>query len=93
MSTRSWLLFIVLFDVLIFLDDVVCLIDAKFACFGKVGNGEVGFVEQEMEEASVEIGFGEVVVEFKHLGEVGNGIDEIARLCFGIRFFKQGDDA
>ena len=71
----------VFFDILVFLDDVVGLVDAKFTGFGEVGNGVRGVVEQEVKDASVEVGFGEVVVLFDDTGEAFDGFVDVACLC------------
>lgn len=70
-----------LLDVLVFLDDVVCLVDAKFTCLGEVGDGVRGVVEQEVKDASVEVGFGEVVVLFDNTSEAFDGFVDVACLC------------
>ena len=82
-----------LLDFLIFLDDIICLIDAKFAGFGEVGDGEFGIVEEELEEASIEVGFGKGVILAEHLGEAIDGLVEVARLGIAVCFFKGGDGA
>ena len=71
-----------LLDVLVFLDDVVCLIDAEFSCFGEVGDGMGGVVEKEVENATVEVGFGKMVVLLDDMGEAFDGIVDIA--CLGL---------
>ena len=87
-DTASFLDALVFFDILVFLDDVVGLVDAKFAGFGEVGDGVRGVVEQEVKDASVEVGFGEVVVLFDDTGEAFDGFVDVASLCLLESLFE-----
>lgn len=92
MNTDGSLLLLFIYLVLVLLDNVVCLIDAKFTGFGEVGDGKGSVVEQELEKTAVEVGFGEVVVLFYDTGEASDGIVDVAGLGLLVCLLKGGED-
>ena len=69
-------------DILVFLDDVVGLVDAELASFGEVGNGMGRVVKEEVKDATIEVGFCKMIVLFDDAGEARDGIVDVACLCF-----------
>ena len=79
-------------DILVFLDDVISLVDTELASFGEVRNGMGRVVKEEVKDATIEVGFCKMIVLFDDAGEASDGIVDVACLCFLEGVFEGVDE-